>query len=315
MEEQHCKAGLFKNFLLLFLFFLALNVRVAFCNNIEDQETPVQDYYRAMHQYTNGQYANAKKSFEDIERRYPTFPFMKQVKIMIVYLLYMDREYGSAVDNIEGFLSMHPNSGYEPYLAYLRAICFYRQVTGLQKSYEMRVKALAEMESVIVRFGDTVYAKKAKETVEYLKKLIIYNEFLIGQTYHNERAYFAAINRYLRALSIDKKTKRKDFLPVIYFRLYECYHDLDINILEDKYRNLFNKSVKNLHGSISFNIEGLISYVSPEYTAEAALVIADKKAAKVAKKEEKNDRKRIKKEIEERVKKEKKILKQEVHLE
>ena len=252
--------------------------------SIVDEETPSQDYYRAMYYYANSSPHNALAEFQKIDTKYPVLNFSREVKIMIIYSQYLDREYSDAINSIDAFVSFYPRTRYDDYLAYLRALCTYRQITGISKSYEMKLKAVAEMSSVVERFPGSEYAKEAQKIVDYLNMLLIYNNFLVGDFYYKDRSYFAAINRYLKVITQEKFYSVNNLTPIAYFRIATCYYNLGLIDMHDYYKDLFNSSIKNLNGNLSFHIEGSITYESPKDKEEK-----QKKALeKILKKEKRN---------------------------
>ena len=226
----------------------------------EEDDNIALDYYQAMNAYAEGNNTVAIEKFEYIITKYPSARLSKSARIMIAYLNYLDQEYENTIRMIDEFLSMYPKTKYKPYLEYMKALCVYRRITGITKSYEMIVKSIEAMQYVAKQYPNTTYGDDAAKKVKFLRNVLAYNEISIGQEYQSKEVYYSAIKRY----NMIVKTKQPSFLPIALMRLSECYEALGINDLAAYYKEEYDKSMVDFNGDVSFTIENVVSYRSQQ---------------------------------------------------
>ena len=59
-----------------------------------------------------------------------------KAKIMGAYAYYKDQKYDDAILSLDRFIKFHPGNKDIAYAYYLKALCYYEQITGVEKDQE-----------------------------------------------------------------------------------------------------------------------------------------------------------------------------------
>ncbi len=214
------------------------------------KENPDADYAIAMSHYAKRNYKTALTAFEEMERKYPNYSKKKDILIMQAYLQYLNKEYDLVDIPVKQFVLYYGNQPERIYLDYLLIMSFYRQITGLSKSYNMLQNTYLALLSFISKYKDTPYAQDAQKKVMHLAAIIYYNEIVVGEFYQSRGDYFSAISRFNQILLF----KPEGLMAVAYYRLYECYKLLGIIDVAEKYYSLFKIESKRKYPGLPFEI-------------------------------------------------------------
>jgi outer membrane protein assembly factor BamD len=196
-------------------------------------ERPVDDLYnKAMDDMAAENYKAAAKSFEDVESQHPYSVWATKSQIMAAYALYEDGEYGRAIIAADRFIRLHPGNRDVAYAYYLKAICYYIQITDVGRDQKITLQAADALRDVIRRFPDTRYARDAKLKLDFTRDHLAGKEMAIGRYYQKRGQYLAAMNRYKRVIAHYQTTTD---VPEALERLVEC--DLALGLTEEAKRN------------------------------------------------------------------------------
>ena len=131
-------------------------------NGLSDQiqfSPPEKQYTEAMLKFDNQQYDLATEQFKYIERIYPLSNEAIQSQIMQGFIKYILLDYDSAIIHFSKIINKYPSLKNIDYVYYMKAICFYEQISheGLDGSFNDL--ALENLDQVIQRFPNSKYAK------------------------------------------------------------------------------------------------------------------------------------------------------------
>jgi outer membrane protein assembly factor BamD len=190
-------------------------------------EKPVDDLYnQAMDQMISEDYAKAAGSFGQVESQHPYSVWATKSQLMSIYASYANGKYDDAILAADRFIQLHPGNKDIAYAYYVKAICYYIQITDVgrdQKITELAVKAL---DDVVRRFPDSKYARDAKLKLDFTHDHLAGKEMEIGRYYLKSGEYLAAMNRFRRVIDNYQTTTH---VPEALERLVECDVALGLN--------------------------------------------------------------------------------------
>ena len=213
-----------------------LLIGLAACSDSKNQvyiEKPVDDLYnKAMDALIEENYAAAAKTFDEVESQHPYSVWATKSQLMQVYAFYEDGKYGDAVIAADRFIQLHPGNRDVAYAYYLKAICYYMQITDVGRDQKLTELALRALDDVVRRFPDSKYARDAKFKLDFTRDHLAGKEMEIGRYYLKRREYLASMNRFKRVIENYQTTTH---VPEALERLVEC--DLALGLGKEAQEN------------------------------------------------------------------------------
>lgn len=210
-----------------------LSFTLAACSGDKDKdkdklppEEPVEALYnKAADMMDKGEYTDAAKQFSEVERQHPYSQWATRAQLMEAYAQYEALDYDAAVVAVNQFIDLHPGSNQIAYAYYLKALCNYERIADVRRDQGFAREALKQMQDVINRFPDTVYAKDAVLKIALIYDHLAGAEMEIGRWYVGQKLYIAAIGRFR---TVVEKYQTTSHVPEALERLVECYMALGI---------------------------------------------------------------------------------------
>lgn len=166
------------------------------------------------------QYATAAKLFEEVERQYPYSTWATKAQLMSAYAHYRNVRYDEAVIALDRFISLHPGDKDIAYAYYLRALCYYEQISDVRRDQRMTELALDRLREVQQRFPDSEYGRDAKFKIDLTLDHLAGKEMDIGRYYQIRGHHHAAITRFTNVINNYQTTTQ---VPEALHRLVESY--------------------------------------------------------------------------------------------
>lgn len=215
----------------------ALVLGLAACGSHTDKqayiEKPVDELYnKAMDQLSAQDYSEAAATFGQVEDQHPYSVWATKGQLMSVYALYENGEYDRAIVAADRFIQLHPGNRDTAYAYYLKAICYYVQITDVGRDQKITEQALRALEEVVRRFPDSKYARDAKLKVDFTRDHLAGKEMAIGRFYLGQGDYLAAMNRFKRVIDNYQTTTH---VPEALERVVEC--DLALGLTAEAKKN------------------------------------------------------------------------------
>lgn len=182
-------------------------------------------YNKAASQLDKGLYIEAARGFEDVDREYPYSQWATKAQLMAGYAYYKKLRYDDAVVALDRFIELHPSDENVAYAWYLKALCYYEQITDVRRDQRMTQLALENMRQVVSRFPDSKYAKDASLKIDLTMDHLAGKEMEIGRYYLFRKQYQAAINRFEKVVNEYQTTTH---VPEALHRLTEAYLALGV---------------------------------------------------------------------------------------
>jgi outer membrane protein assembly factor BamD len=184
-------------------------------------ERPAEDLYKeAMESTKNGEYVKARKLFDEVERQHPYSDYAMQAQLRSAESSYQSLRYDDAIIALDRFIELHPGSDQIDYAYYMKAMCYYEQMTDVRRDQEMTSMALDALDVVVNRFPDSKYAREAKLKRDLTLDHLAGKEMEIGRYYLTRNEVNAAINRFLVVV---KHYQTTTHVPEALHRLVEAY--------------------------------------------------------------------------------------------
>lgn len=223
------------NYRILFCI-LGLFVLFACSDKKDDKVKPPESvdklYNDAMKHLKDGDYKEAIKGFEEVERQHSYSPWALRAEIMAAYAAFKNMQYDEAISDLDRFAKQHPNNPNTPYAFYLKAMCYYVQITDVGRDQRITSQAQQALREVVKRFPDSEYARDARIKLDLVSDHLAGKEMEIGRYYEKRMEYLAAINRFRVVV---EKFPTTSHVPEALHRLVECYLKLGVTDQAQKY--------------------------------------------------------------------------------
>jgi len=223
--------------LVAFLCLLSL-VSLSGCKSTKDAEAdkppePVEKMYaKAAKELDAGQNTEAAKDFDAVEQNYPYSQWATRAQLMAGYAQYKNLKYDDALLALNRFIELHPGDDNIAYAYYLKALCYYEQISDVRRDQKMTEEALDSLKQVKQRFPDTAYARDAALKIDLTLDHLAGKEMEIGRYYLDRKQYQAGINRFEKVIQQYQTTTQ---IPEALERLTEAY--LALGIREEARKN------------------------------------------------------------------------------
>lgn len=189
-------------------------------------EKPVESLYADGNKaFADGDYKQAAKSFEEVERQYPYSQWATKAQLMAAYAQYEGRDYDSAIATVDRFIQLHPGNAEVAYAYYLRAICFYERITDITRDQSLTHEAEKALQDIVSRFPDSSYARDAEAKLSLVQDQLAGAEMEVGRYYLKRRIFNAALPRFQKVVAEFQTTSQ---VPEALHRMVECYLALGI---------------------------------------------------------------------------------------
>ena len=189
-------------------------------------ERPVdQIYNQAVDALGEERYVEAAKQFDEVERQHPYSVWATKAQLMAAYANYQNNKYDDAIVGLDRFIQLNPSHRDAAYAYYLKALCYYEQITDVQRDARMTELALKALDEIIRRFPESSYARDARLKIELTYDHLAGKEMEVGRFYQKRGQYLAAINRFKVVVDRWQTTSH---VPEALHRLIECYTALGL---------------------------------------------------------------------------------------
>jgi outer membrane protein assembly factor BamD len=220
--------------LLLAVMLLALATACSDSDDEKAQRPPESAetlYTDARNKYSDGNFKEAVKAFEEVERQHPSSEWAVNAQVMSGYANYKVGEYDAAASTWERFVKLYPNNESTPYVYYMIAMCYYDQITDVGRDQKVTEQAMQALREVIRRFPESEYARDAKIKLDLTMDHMAGKEMQVGRYYLRNQQYIAAINRFRFVVENHQTTSH---VPEALHRLVEAF--LKLGVTEEAMR-------------------------------------------------------------------------------
>ncbi len=146
-------------------------------------------------------------------------------QLELAYVLYKTGKLEDATSAVDRFIRTYPRQPNIAYAYYLRALCYYEQISDVRRDQRMTQLALDNLRQVVERYPDSKYARDASLKIDLTQDHLAGKEMEIGRYYLERRQYHAAIPRFQRVLDNYQTTTH---VPEALHRMTEAYLSLGL---------------------------------------------------------------------------------------
>ena len=153
-------------------------------------------YAAAKDRLDQGKARQAAALFDEVERQHPYSPWARRAQMMSAFSYYVAKNYNQSIQSSQRFLSIHPGNKDAAYAYYLIALCYYEQISDVQRDQKITDQALTALNDVVRRYPDTKYANDATLKIDLVRDHLAGKDMEIGRFYEDSGQMIAARIRF-----------------------------------------------------------------------------------------------------------------------
>ena len=193
---------------------------------ISYEERPVELLYSTGAQRMDGRHwTEAAQYFDEVERQHPYSEWARRSILMQAFAHYEANAYEDAVSDADRFISLYPGNPSAPYAYYLKAICYFEQVTDVGRDQASTEQARNALTDVMRRFPGTPYATDARLKLDMVNDQLAGKEMTVGRWYLRNGQPLSAVGRFKTVVDRYQTTSHT---PEALYRLVEAYLTLGL---------------------------------------------------------------------------------------
>jgi len=189
-------------------------------------------YYTAKTRLDRGDTKMAAALFDEVERQHPYSPWARRAQLMSAFSWYVASDYNKAIESARRFLSVHPGNRDAPYAYYLIALCYYEQISDVERDQSLTRNALSALREVERRYPRSEYAADARLKIDLVNDHLAGKDMEIGRFYERTGKWAAAQMRFQNVVENYDTTSH---VPEALYRLTETSLALGIPVEARKY--------------------------------------------------------------------------------
>lgn len=226
-------------------------------DEIDYNNMTAEELYNQAHDYlSETRYKKSAETFEKVELEYPYSRWATDAKIMAAYAYYKNENYDDAVLALDRFIRFHPGNSNIAYAYYLKAMCYYNQISDTNREQSETQKALDAFNQLVTRFPNSKYAADARQKMVLARDNLAGKEMEVGRYYLEQKNYLSALNRFSVVVTDYSQT---GYIEEALYRQVEIYTILGLT-----------KEAVSAYHVLSYN------YPKGEWTAKAQKLITGK---------------------------------------
>ena len=171
-------------------------------------DPPDKMYARAEGLLNNGNYTDAAKKFEDLDRDHPYAPEARRAIVMAAYAYYKGGKYQEAIASARRYTTLHPGTKDAALAHHIIASANFDEIKDPARDQTATRKALAELKTLVQRYPDSPYSKQAANRIRLAEDLLAAAEMSVGRYYQNLGNHVAAVNRYKTVITEYQTTQQ-----------------------------------------------------------------------------------------------------------
>ena len=156
--------------------------------------------------------------FDEVERQHPYSPWARRAQLMSAFSYYAAKDYNKSVQASQRFLSIHPGNRDAAYAYYLIGLCYYEQISDVDRDQKITLQALTALNEVVRRYPNTRYAADARIKIDLVNDHLAGKEMQIGRYYQRAGRWLAATHRFRNVIETYQTTSHA---PEALFRMVE----------------------------------------------------------------------------------------------
>ncbi|KFZ37348.1 membrane biogenesis protein [Shewanella mangrovi] len=162
-------------------------------------------YSQAQTAMTNGNFAKAAKTLEQMDSRFPFGAYKDQVQLDLIYAYYKQDSTADALANIDKFLKLNPTHPNSDYVIYMRGLVnmqadnyFLHNMLNIDRTDrdpQYAQDAFKDFNRLLRSYPNSKYAADAQQRMQYLKDRLASYAIRVAEYYIKIDAWSAAAVR------------------------------------------------------------------------------------------------------------------------
>jgi outer membrane protein assembly factor BamD len=182
-------------------------------------------YSAAKRRLDGGDYENAAKLFDEVERQHPYSIWARRAQLMSSFSYYLAHKYSEAISSGQRFVTIHPGNADAPYAHYLIAMSYYQQIADVERDQATTQQAQQAFGELIRRYPESRYAADARLKMDLITDHLAGKEMEVGRFYERSGNWLAASLRFREVI---EKYQTSSHTPEALERLVEAYLALGV---------------------------------------------------------------------------------------
>jgi outer membrane protein assembly factor BamD len=170
-------------------------------------------------------WSEAVDYFHEVERQFPYSEWARRAVLMTAFAHYEANDYEQALGDADRFLSLYPGNASAVYAYYLKAICYFEQITDVGRDQATTEQALSSLREVVRRYPASQYAVDARLKIDMVNDQLAGKEMSIGRWYLRNGQTLASLGRFKTVIDRYQTTSHT---PEALYRLVEAYMTLGL---------------------------------------------------------------------------------------
>lgn len=171
---------------------------------------------RAMDQ---GDYLQAAKLFDEVERQHPYSVWARRAQLMSAFNYYLAQKYSDAIASARRFITIHPGNAEAPYAQYLLSMSYYQQIEDVTRDQATTQSAADAFGELVRRYPETRYAADARLKLDLINDHLAGKKMEVGRFYQRSGQWLAATYYFREVVDHYQTTSH---VPEALERLVEC---------------------------------------------------------------------------------------------
>jgi outer membrane protein assembly factor BamD len=186
----------------------------------QTERSAEQIYNEALTAANNKEYQKARALFEEVERQHPYSDLATQGQLKSAQISYEALRYDDTIAALDRFIDLHPGHAQIDYAYYLKALCYYEQISDIARDQAMTQQAMDALDIVVKRFPTSQYAREVTMKMDLTRDHLAGKEVEIGRYYLKRNEVPAALNRFKIVIDQYQTTAH---VPEALHRMVESY--------------------------------------------------------------------------------------------
>ena len=160
------------------------------------EETPASLMQEGLKLMDDGRYKSATEIFQKIRDRYPYSKFAIDSELKIADSLFETESYEESYNAYNEFERLHPRNPNIPYVVYQKGMCYFEQVSTIDRDQLSTLRAKEEFDRLIKKYPHSQYDYSARRKIRKCYISMIEHELYVGRFYYKMEKYSAAKCRF-----------------------------------------------------------------------------------------------------------------------
>ncbi len=190
------------------------------------QERPVELLYSTgAESLDKRKWSDAIRYFDEVERQHPYSEWSRRSILMTAFAHYEAQQYEDAIATADRFIALYPGNPSTAYAYYLKAVCYFEEISDVGRDQAATEQAQAGLREVIKRYPTSEYAVDAKVKLDLVRDQLAGKEMAVGRYYLRQGNPLSAIGRFKTVIDRYQTTSHA---PEALYRLVAAYLSLGL---------------------------------------------------------------------------------------